>query len=65
MSERFTAIIKIVKVEETTKPNGDRGVIPNKDTELAAITVRGKSLAGLVAATKGHLDLVVDTEDVK
>ncbi|QPX62613.1 hypothetical protein SEA_WOLLYPOG_62 [Arthrobacter phage Wollypog] len=60
MSERFTAVIKIVKVDETT--TRDRGVVDKQkqDTELLAVTLRSKTLEGLIKQTKGHLDLVED-----
>lgn len=59
MSERFTAVIKIVKVED--QPSTTRGMEPGKkDTELLQITVRTTSLEGLIAKSKAHLDLVED-----
>jgi hypothetical protein len=62
MSERFTAVIKIVKVEETA-PTRDRGVVDpasKKDTELLAITVRNQTLEGLISKSISHLQLVED-----
>lgn len=60
MSERYTAVIKIVKVETTPPP--PRGNVPGaehtKDTELASIVVRNGSLASLIEKAKAHLDLV-------
>jgi len=63
MSTRFTAVIKIVKVEETAAVSGryanDKGTpATSKDTELANIVVRNTSLESLLAKTKAHLDLV-------
>lgn len=62
MSERFTAVIKIIKVE-TVPGTRDRGVKDpdtSTDTELANIVVRNTSLESLLAKTKAHLDLVED-----
>lgn len=62
MSERFTAVIKIIKVE-TVPGTRDRGVKDpdtSKDTELANIVVRHNTLDYLLAKVKGHLDLVED-----
>ena len=63
MSTRFTAVIKIVKVEET--PEGRSGhnnqnttPATSKDTELANIVVRNTSLDVLLDKAKAHLDLV-------
>lgn len=62
MSTRFTAVIKIVKVEETAAVTSryDNQNVPasSKDTELANIVVRNVSLENLLAKTKSHLDLV-------
>lgn len=63
MSTRFTAVIKIVKVEETAAVTGrytnDKGTpATSKDTELANIVVRNTDLNSLLTKTKAHLDLV-------
>lgn len=63
MSTRFTAVIKIVKVEETPETRSgynNQTVTPamSKDTELASIIVRNSDLEGLLIKAKGHLDLV-------
>lgn len=60
MPERFTAVLKIVKVEETTAR--DRGVVEKskQDTELLAITIRNQTLEGLIAKSIAHLELVED-----
>jgi hypothetical protein len=63
VTERFTAVLKIVKVEETTPTTRDRGVVDatsKKDTELLSITIRSKTLEGLLSKSKAHLDLVED-----
>lgn len=65
MSTRFTAVIKIVKVEETAAVPGrysnDAGTpATSKDTELANIVVRNTDLISLLTKTKAHLDLVED-----
>lgn len=67
MSERFTAVIKIIKVQDARPlPRGDRGIQEKSvDTELASIVVRASTLSRLVEATKGHLDLVVDAEGLE
>jgi hypothetical protein len=64
MSTRFTAVIKIVKVEETPAVTGrysnqpDISPAKREDTELANIVVRNTDLASLLTKTKAHLDLV-------
>jgi hypothetical protein len=63
MSTRFTAVIKIIKVEETPETRtgyNSQTITPatSKDTELANIVVRNTNLEALLAKTKGHLDLV-------
>lgn len=62
MSTRFTAVIRIVKVEETAAVTGryENQNVPatSKDTELANIVVRNVNLESLLAKTKAHLDLV-------
>ena len=63
MSTRFTAVIKIVKVEETPETRSgynNQNVTPasSKDIELASIVARNVSLENLLARVKGHLDLV-------
>ena len=65
MSTRFTAVIKIVKVEETPAVTGrysnDKGTpATSKDTELANIVVRNKDLLTLVEKVTAHLELVED-----
>lgn len=67
MSDRFTAIIKIVKVTETSgtglSVRGQRDAAPTStDTELASIVVRNIDLASLITKTKAHLDLVEDAK---
>lgn len=61
MSTRFTAVIKIIKVEPGTglSVRGPQDA-KDKDTELANIVVRNSSLESLLAKTKAHLDLVED-----
>jgi hypothetical protein len=64
MSTRFTAVIKIVKVEEKPAVLGRYANQPEispatrQDTELASIIVRNSDLEGLLIKAKGHLDLV-------
>lgn len=64
MSTRFTAVIKIVKVEETEAVIGryenQNKPATSKDTELANIVVRNGKLSDLLAKTKAHLDLVAE-----
>ena len=65
---RYTAVVKIVRVDETPAVSGRYANQPeispatSKDTELSSIVVRGSDLSKLLAATKAHLDL---TEDVQ
>ncbi len=64
MATRYTAVIKVIKVEETPATPGrysnpDAGTrATSKDTELANIVVRNSDLASLLTKTKAHLDLV-------
>lgn len=62
MPERYTAVLKIVKIDETidrgTGRGDDRHI--SKDTELLAITIRNKTLEGLIAKSIAHLELVED-----
>lgn len=64
MSTRFTAVIKIVKVEEKPAVLGRYANQPEispatrQDTELANIVVRNTDLISLLTKTKAHLDLV-------
>jgi hypothetical protein len=64
MANRYTAIIKIVKVEEGAAPTSTRyeksEKQPDKDIELASLVVRNSTLAGIIDATKLHLDLIVE-----
>jgi len=60
MSTRFTAVIKIIKVEVVpgTRDRGVKDPDTSKDTELANIVVRNTHLENLLEKVKGHLDLV-------
>jgi hypothetical protein len=55
-TERYTAVIKIVKVREDEGTG--RGDDKKWDTELANIVVRNDSLTALLTKVKAHLDLV-------
>lgn len=58
MLERYTSVIKIVKVVETV----DRGQHTSKDTELLSLTVRDTTLEGLIKKTQAHLSLVEEAK---
>lgn len=64
MGNRYTAVIKIIKVEEGAAPTSSRydktEKQPDKDIELASIVVRNPTLAGIIDATKLHLDLITE-----
>lgn len=55
MSKRFTAVLKVVQVEENagTGRGDDRKV----DHEVVNITVRAKTLESLQEKLKAHIDL--------
>ena len=58
-TERFTAVINIVKVTEDSGTG--RGDDKKWNTELANIVVRNATLENLVGKAKAHLDLVEDS----
>jgi hypothetical protein len=60
MNSRYTAIIKIVRVDKD--PGTGRGDDKSFDTEIASLVVRNSSLEKVIAAAKGHLDLVEEAE---
>lgn len=65
MARRYTAIVKVVRVDDVSAA-GTRGNVPGaehtKDTEVANLVIRNSTLANLIKAIKGHLDLVEETE---
>ncbi len=60
MPERFTAVLKIVKVTGEYTGSGTQRSLNEKDIELLSTTVRAKTLEGVVNLSKAHLDLVED-----
>lgn len=65
MSKRYTAVIKLIRVEDVPPP--PRGNVPGsevktRDVELANLVVRNTSLSNLIKAVKGHIDLVEESE---
>lgn len=64
MPERYTSVIKIVKVVETPERDSRHQTTPasTKDTELLSLTVRDTTLEGLIKKTQAHLSLVEEAK---
>lgn len=65
MTKRYTAIVKVIEVEETVHRGTGRGddKTIKQSQELLDIEVRASSLANIVAKIKGHVDLELSIEE--
>ena len=61
MTKRYTAVLKIVEVEETPSSSSPRrhesGQTAKTDSEILSITVRNTSLEGLKTQLAAHVAL--------
>lgn len=65
MTKRYTAIVKVIEIEEAVPRGTGRGddKTIKQSQELLDIEVRASSLANIVAKIKGHVDLELSIEE--
>lgn len=58
--KRYTAVLKMVEIEETEPSRNDRGNVPavrETDREVVNLVVRAKDMDSLKTKLKAHIDL--------